>query len=185
MKIWTITTSQPDDGTATMVYTSEAEVDAHRARTIAASWQIWFGEDQPMPEDADEAWGILTDQVGFFDTVDVTEHDIYAPVILEIADMIAEFPLGADGPADPIDRARWVKDSIHKGVLAKAGEGPKSSPDVAGLSANLDSLLFYDPLTDTRYPDETTLSDWAGWATIGQLREWIINAALARAKGVV
>lgn len=79
MKIWTITTSQADDETRTEIHTNEADAVAHHARIVAASWQSWFGEDKPMPDDTNEAWGILTCQPGFFDTVDLFVHEVEIP----------------------------------------------------------------------------------------------------------
>jgi hypothetical protein len=77
MKIWTITTSQADDGTATAVYLREADAIAHRARIVAASWASWFGRDAaPLPDDMAEAWGTLTNQAGFMDTLTLQEHDV-------------------------------------------------------------------------------------------------------------
>lgn len=59
MKIWTITTSQADDGTRTEIHTSHAEARAHYARIVAGSWQVWFGDDELMPDDTAAAWCIL------------------------------------------------------------------------------------------------------------------------------
>lgn len=77
MKIWTITTDQDGEGTATAVHTTEADARAHYARIVAASWESWFGDDaDPMPDDTETAWRILTEQSGFWDTVTLAEHDI-------------------------------------------------------------------------------------------------------------
>ena len=76
MKIWTITTSD-DSGTATQAHTTEASARAQYARIVAASWESWFGESAaPMPDDTAKAWGVLSDQTGFLDTVTLEEHDI-------------------------------------------------------------------------------------------------------------
>jgi hypothetical protein len=77
MKIWTITTDQDGEGTATAVHMTEADAKGHYGRIIAASWASWFGSNAaPMPDDTAKAWEVLTMQTGFMDSVTLTEHDI-------------------------------------------------------------------------------------------------------------
>lgn len=77
MKIWTITTDQDGEGTATAVHVTESAARAQFARIVAASWESWFGTNAaPMPDDTAKAWEVLTMQTGFIDTVSLAEHDI-------------------------------------------------------------------------------------------------------------
>lgn len=127
MKIWTVTTSQEDDGTATAVFANEADAMAQYARIVAASWEGWFGDTKgPMPEDTDEAWDILTSQVGFLDGVTVKEHDVASPISADVAARVAHLRhvYGAAYPDAALieglarDRDQWIeaKEAVERDV---------------------------------------------------------------------
>lgn len=83
MKLWTITTND-DDGTRTATFFTQETADSAFARMVAASWTSWYGEDKPMPEDAEQAYDQLSGEPGFFDQIHRDEFDLsYHPAVRE------------------------------------------------------------------------------------------------------
>lgn len=83
MKLFTIIANDETGPRAAALFT-QPHADAAFARMVAASWQSWKGEDVPMPDDPATAYGILTEDPGFFDTIHRDEFDLTAhPVARE------------------------------------------------------------------------------------------------------
>ena len=82
LKVWTLTTDQDGEGTATAAYSDEAAARGAYARIVAAAWESWFGPDAgPMPEDAQAAYDVLCDQIGYLDHIALRSHDLPLPSV--------------------------------------------------------------------------------------------------------
>lgn len=83
MKLFTIIAND-DTGPRAAAYFTQQDADSAFARMVAASWQSWKGEGVPMPDDAATAYGTLTEDPGFFDTIHRDEFDLsYHPAVRE------------------------------------------------------------------------------------------------------
>ena len=92
--------------------------------------------------------------------------------------------------ANTADFARKAITTIRSQLAEANTRADRAEQRVATLEAALAAQIkadagivdqmFYNPTTDADFSDDTNLNDWAGWATIGQLREWSSEAIRAQ-----
>ena len=98
--------------------------------------------------------------------------DALTTLLTQLAEMKADRDAVAEG-RDMMGRL-WEKEK------ARADRAEAALAAQIEADAGIVDQMFYNPTTDADFSDDTNLNDWAGWATIGQLREWSSEAIRAQ-----
>jgi hypothetical protein len=78
MKLWTLTTDD-GDGVNTRIFATKDEAETAFGETVERFWREFVGEDEPCPEDREDALSQLVDMTGFMDGVRLDEHEVEIP----------------------------------------------------------------------------------------------------------
>lgn len=124
MKIWTVTIDN-DEGTSTDVCFTEELADTAAWTFLESHWQVYH-EGAPMPDKWRDAANDLDGYAGFFDTVQVEEHDISAhPAISGAigALMLAADRLGVNSYHG--DEQEYIKDMQEAFIALQSPPKPR------------------------------------------------------------
>ncbi len=76
-EIWTLTINDDNGSPSPVAFNTLDAANTDAKAWVEARWIAWFGKDAaPCPEKWREAMDILSDQVGFMDSISMCEHDL-------------------------------------------------------------------------------------------------------------